>query len=103
MKPDQTPADLLADALRTFPLKERGRLAAALLPDFTDLLEGAGPDGDETYPPAERWGRVTAMRAAVEAVEYLARRARLLDRIEDEFPALVPRMEYVVERKEVVA
>ncbi len=103
MKPDQTPADLLADALRTFPPKERGRLAAALLPDFTALLEGAGPNGDDSYPPAERWGRVTAVRAVVEAVEYLAHRARLLDRIEDEFPALVPRMEYAVERKEVVA
>ena len=104
MKTKHKPAPdaLLADAIRTFPPAERERLAAAILPDFAALLESGG-DFTGMYPPAERWGRVTAVRAVVDAVEYLAARARLLDRIEDAFPAIVPRMEYIVERKEVVA
>ena len=99
MKADQTPADLLEAALRGgFRPQERERLAAALLPDFSEILEGAGPDGDETFPPAKRWGRVTSSRAIVDAVEYLAARARLLDRLEDALPDL-GRAEWEIERK----
>ena len=98
MKADLTPADLtpaalLADGLAALPAKERERLAAAILPDFAAIVEDARRDG--TLP---EWNGRAVLRAAIDAVVYLADRARLLDRLEDEVPDL-GRAEWEIERK----
>ena len=103
MKADLTPADLttarlLADGLAALTAQERENLAAAIHADFAALVEDARNDG--TLPG---WKRADLARAVVDAVQYLAERARLLDRIEDEFPAIVPWMEAATERRGAVA
>jgi hypothetical protein len=102
MKADLTPADLttarlLADTIAALPAQERERLAAAIHADFAALVEDARKDG--TLP---RWKKADLARAVVDAVQYLADRARLLDRLEDALPDL-GRVEWELEHKEAVA
>lgn len=102
MKADLTPADLttarlLADGLAALPAQERERLATAIHADFAALVEDARHDG--TLPG---WKRADLARAVVDAVQYLADRARLLDRLEDALPDL-GRVEWELERRGAVA
>lgn len=89
-------AAVLKEGLARFPAEERERLAAAVLHDFAEIYAAAG--SDDIYPPAEKWTPATTVRAVVDAVEYLADRARLLDRLEDALPDL-GRAEWEIERK----
>jgi hypothetical protein len=94
---DRAPVRLLEDCLRAFPPEDKARMTEALLPWFSENVEEARREGNLAY-----WKKADQFRALVDAVDFLAYRARLLDRLEDALPDL-GRVEWELERKEAVA